>query len=440
MPIIQRPNIVVCLFDSLGVEVEALGGVGLPETADGLPSLSKLFSNGVRFSRAYTPCPESSPARASLFTGLDPCAHGLWTNGVTLPEHEQTFAQRLARAGYSNYLAGRYQLSGVSRWTTEQTRQGEFKQMDWAHGPLHRSRQNAYLSWLQKTSPDDYSRIFIGQANSNNTTVTDQQREALSTLPDELSFNRWVGAGVGRWIETQPPDQAFLAIAGFCVGDMLGTQPHPSTDIESLNGQALAQADGAIGQIMECLESADRLQDTVVIIAAARGNIDALSTNGVIADSGLNEKAIRVPLIIHGAAFRPQTVDGLVSTMDIAPTVLALAKVPCGPRVQGESLLGVVDGSSTLKNWGISRIRRSAASGERDWRSAYYTRNMKLIVSHGELQTETAKMFNLDIDPLEQNNLAHSDTYADQLEQLIDQMIDARCALEDRTEPRIAEF
>lgn len=430
MPVTERPNIVLCVFDSLS----AAGG-GIPETSIELSALPKLYSNGACFNRTYTPCPESSPARASLFTGLDPSVHGLWSNGVTLPEHEQTFAQRLAHAGYSNYLAGRYQLSGVSRWTTEQARRGEFSQMDWAHGPLHRSRQNAYLAWLKKASPKHYSQLFSDQADPNNTELMHQQRDALNALPDSLSFNHWVGQSVGEWIESQSRDQPILAIAGFSVGDRLGTEPHPATDVEHLNEQALQQADGAIGHIMERLQSSNRLHDTVVIVTAARGNIESPGAENV-----LNEKAIRVPLIVHGEAFTSQTIDSVVSTIDIAPTVLAIANVPCGPRMQGESILGLFDGESTARDWSLSRIRQNLSSGERNWQTALVSRNMKLVVDHGKPPAETTKLFNLETDPLEQNNLAGLDSHAPQVEQLLDQMIDARCALEDRTEPRIAEF
>ena len=435
MPIIQRPNIILFLLDSLSALDAAL-----PESANGLPSLSKLSLNGACFNRAYTPCPESSPARASLFTGLDPAVHGLWTNGVTLPDYERTFAQRLSQAGYSTYLAGRYQLSGVSRWTTEQARPGEFSQMDWAHGPLHRSRQNAYLEWLQHARPDYHEQIFAVQADPDDTTVTQRQREALAALPDEFSFNHWVGLRVSQWIESQSMDQPFLAVAGFSVGDMLGTKPQPLTDIESVDEPALKQADNAIGQIMEHLEASHRSEDTVIIVAAARGNAGLLTSDKALADHALNETAIRVPLIFHGAAFKPQTVDSLVSTMDIAPTVLAIASVPCGPRMQGESLLGVLDGTRAPRDWGLSRIRQSLRSGEQNWQTALYTQHMKLVVCHGKQQAKSTSMYNLDEDPLENNDLAETDCHASQLEEMMDQMIDARCALEDRTEPRIAEF
>ena len=437
MPNVERPNILFCLFDSLSV-LDWTEKSSSPELDAGLTTLSQLRSKGAFFNRTYAPCPESSPARASLFTGLDPSVHGLWTNGVALSDNEQTFVQRLAQAGYTNYLAGRYQLAGLSRWTTEQARQNEFNQMDWAHGPLHRSRQNAYLAWLAQSAPKHYSKIFTTQADPENTIAPDEQRAALAALPEALSFNNWVGLRVGEWIEKQSLDKPFMAMAGFCVGDTLGSEPHSITDGESINAQALQQADTAIGQILEKLAANNRAKDTVIIVTAARGN-----TNTLTATDALSEYAIRVPIIINGETIEQRIVDEPMSTMDIAPTVLDMANVPIGARAQGQSLLGVLNGSEKPRGWALSRIRKqNMASGARNWQSALCMKKMKLVVCHDNEQEhqETIKLFNLQTDPLEQNNLAGLDAHAAELEQMIDQMIDARCAMEDRTEPRIAEF
>ena len=432
MPAIERRNIIFCLFDSLSAV-----DIGLPKAAEELPALSQIRKTGVLFSRAYAPNPEGSPARASLFTGLDPCVHGLWTNGVTLPDNERTFVQRLAQSGYSSYLAGRYQLSGVSQWTTEQTRQGEFDQTDWAHGPLHRSRQNAYLVWLQKRTPELYSQIFNDQASPENTVLQQQQRAALEALSDNLSFNYWVGQQVGQWIESQPVTKPFIAVAGFCVGDMLGTEPLPNTDGEGLLAQALKQADTAIGQLVEQVNASSYANDTVIIVTSARGNVHSADREYALA-----EQSIRVPLLIHGAGYAPRDLHSVVSTIDIAPTVLELANAPIGLRMQGESLLGVLNESKAPRGWALTRLRRSLKSPVPNWQTALCTSTMKLVVRHNNKLNaqEAMSLYNLDTDPLEKINLAGLETHAACLEQMIDKMIDARCALEDRTEPRIAEF
>ena len=433
MPVSYRPNILLILFESLSTF-----DCGLSEDLTVMPALSELSRDSVLFTNTYTPCPESSPARASLFTGLDPCVHGLWTNGVRLPPRERTFPELLAQAGYTNWLVGRWQLAGVANWTTELTRPGEFSHVEWAHGPLHRSRQNAYLTWLQQNAPDHYTRIFASQASADDTNVPPEQREAMSDLPDELGFNHWVGERVGNLILSHQSDQPFLAVAGLSVGSSMGANLTQYYDGEDLNERALRQADAAIGRLLDLLAANGRAEDTVVFVAAGRGN----TVPGPDANP-LNERSVRVPLLMRRAGQERRIMDAQQSTMDIAPTILDIARIPVGPRIQGRSLLGVLDGSLPSRNWAMSRIRRGLSPQTRIWQTALRADSMKLVVSHGNTKDPvqaTFRLFDLDADPDELVDLADDEAHAADLEDMIDQMIDARCALEDRTEPRIAEF
>ena len=432
MPAVEHCNIVFCLLDSLSFEdFDSL------DCAGDLPVLSELRKNSVAFTRCYTPSPQSSPARASLFTGLDPSVHGLWINGVALPDKETTFAMRLLSAGYETYLAGRCQLAGVSRWTTEQTRANEYTQMDWAHGPLHRSRQNAYLNWLKEHASEHYSTLFESQADPEITTLSLKQRDALKNLPYESSFNFWVGKCVTEWFKSTSPSKPFLAIAGFSVGDGLGTEPQSGGDGEGLCRKALMQADAAIGCIVEQLKASDHADDTVLIVASARGNCDVAGTA-----NQMKERSIKVPLLISYPGCDQKTIHTPVSTIDIAPTVLKLANVAPGSRMQGSCLPGVADAAEPAASWTMTRLRAFATSGERNWQMAFCADNMKLVVKHGDVPNGQEKMslYNLATDPQEQINLALDQAFTSELEDILDQMIDARCALEDRTEPRTADF
>ena len=149
-----RPNVLLIVFDCLGES-------DLAQNADELPNLTLLSRDSLSFANAYAPSPESGPARASLFTGLDMAAHGVWTDGVALPDHEITLPERFAGAGFYTWLVGRRQLAGVSNWTTEHARAHEYAHFDWAHGPLHRSRQNAYLAWLEEAAADQYASCLL---------------------------------------------------------------------------------------------------------------------------------------------------------------------------------------------------------------------------------------------------------------------------------------
>ena len=435
MPSQSHPNILFVCFDSLS----AIGGA-LSGNSVHTPVFDKLFDKSIRFSHAYTPCPESSPARASLFTGLDPCVHGLWTNGVMLPSHTQTFPDILSKTGYSNWLFGRWQMAGVSNWTTESIRHGSFSHIEWAHGPLHRSRQNAYLLWLQQTATDQYEKIFASQPNADDTNILSEQRKAMSELPDDLSFNHWIGNSVRQNIVKQPTkhqkEQPFLAVAAMAVGSSMGSEPCADTDCEPLNKHAMEQADRALGTVLDDLDKHGKAQDTVIIITAARGTVEN-ATGSLVC-----EQAIRVPLLIHSDSFDAQTIDRPVSTIDIAPTVLDIAGLPVPQSMQGTSLLGVLSGSKKPRGWAISRLR-STFDNQRHWKTALRAGKLKLVVSHGDPEKgkeASYELFDLDADPGEQRNLADDDLHSADLESMLDLMIDARCALENRIEPRIAKF
>ena len=433
MPTVSHPNILIAVFDSLSPIDSCSSSI-----SDSAPNIVTLGDEGAVFASAYTPCPESSPARASLFTGLDPFVHGLWTNGVHLPEHVPTFPKMLAQAGYASWLVGRYQLAGVANWTTEHMRPGEYRRAEWAHGPLHRSRQNAYHVWLRQRAPDHYDRIFPFQADPDDTHVPVEQSAAISGLPDELSFNHWVGERIVDMISSHSPDRPFLAVAGFCVGDSKGAQPTDGNDAEGLDERALRQADQSLGRMMEELACGGRSGNSVVIVTAGRGHVARPAT-----DRLLQESLIRVPLVIRFPEFDRQVIDAPVSTMDVAPTILDIAGLQEGQHLQGMSLLDVLDGSKPPRGWAMSRLRRGSTSLNRHWQTALRSGTMKLVAFHGTPQSGIPvkfKMFDLSTDPDERDNLAENPAHAVALEAMIDLMIDARCALEDRTEPRIANY
>jgi arylsulfatase A-like enzyme len=68
---------------------------------DAAPGALALAQVGVRFTHARTPSPQTLPAHASLMTGHAPAAHGVRTNGQTLPAEAQTLAESLQSAGYA---------------------------------------------------------------------------------------------------------------------------------------------------------------------------------------------------------------------------------------------------------------------------------------------------------------------------------------------------
>lgn len=100
--------------------------------------------------------------------------------------------------------------------------------------------------------------------------------------------------------------------------------------------------DDSVGRILAALDEQGLTESTVVVFTADHGD--------VFGDHGLMLKhfthysgVVRVPLVIAGPGIEPGACAELVSSADIAPTLLALAGEPL-PAAQGSSLVGALHG------------------------------------------------------------------------------------------------
>ncbi len=82
------------------------------------PYLDKMASEGMRFERAYTCSPVSSPARSAIFTGTYPHSNAVWGNDMPLGDNVKTIGQRLSNNGYHTAYAGKWHLSGTDYFDT----------------------------------------------------------------------------------------------------------------------------------------------------------------------------------------------------------------------------------------------------------------------------------------------------------------------------------
>ena len=99
----QRPNILLVTTDQQ--RTDTLGCYG--SAWAGTPHLDALAAEGVCCERAYTTNPVCTPARVSLFTGLQVSRHGAWNVGMNAPGQTRTVAHRLAELGYRTHNIGK---------------------------------------------------------------------------------------------------------------------------------------------------------------------------------------------------------------------------------------------------------------------------------------------------------------------------------------------
>jgi phosphoglycerol transferase MdoB-like AlkP superfamily enzyme len=192
-------------------------------------------------------------------------------------------------------------------------------------------------------------------------------------------------------------ESEFLATSkGLAKARLRGKGALTPPDLESIEAnydRGIRYADDAFRRAFESLEARGFLDKALVIVTSDHG--EELGEHGDLLHPGtLYDELLRVPLIMVGPGVPPGRVDTrLVSTLDVAPTILGLAGIEVPSSMQGRDLFSA-----------------SAEAGEDDvvisqYRDLLYSvrsSRWKLIERRGRQPL----LFNLRSDPTEQRNVA----------------------------------
>ncbi len=98
------------------------------------PNIDRLASQGLVFSRAFTPDPVCSPARSSMLTGRMPHNTGVTRNNEHLRESVSVLSEETRAAGYMTGHIGKWHVHGGYSGPT-------------AYRHVHRSGQRGFDYW-----------------------------------------------------------------------------------------------------------------------------------------------------------------------------------------------------------------------------------------------------------------------------------------------------
>src|SRR5262249_20583686 len=144
--------------------------------------------------------------------------------------------------------------------------------------------------------------------------------------------------------------------------------------------------------------AADR---TVVILTGDHG--EAFGEHGFFYHGRhIWDEVVRIPLFIYVPGAAPRKIARRMSTVDIAPTILDLAGLPADNEARGESLASELFGGELApRPVLIDQPRNPNYPPKRGFIDGPY----KL---HHAIDTDTYRLFDLDADPGETNDLAES--------------------------------
>ncbi len=345
----ERPNVLLITVDTL--RADRLSHLGYPRETT--PNLDALAAEGVSFTRATTPRAKTSPAMASMMTGLYPHEHGVRDLSKPLNTRVPLLAERFRKAGYDTVgLIGNYVLKaeragldrGFRTWiedlpqtmgvppddvpqrTASSLTDAALAALALSPGDIETGVTSPavrvedgrpWFAWVHYMDPHG---LYEPPAEHDRFDAPMRAVPRPEELPRAGRLNPHVA-------EYNVPEEAWLLDGGFDL----------SRVVARYDGE-VRFADAEIGRLLEALGRAGWDQDTIVVVSADHG--ESLGEHQYYFEHGryAYEATSRVPLIVRlppSLAEAPLTglSDADISLVDVAPTLLELAGLePLFPR------------------------------------------------------------------------------------------------------------
>ncbi len=346
-----RPNVVFLIVDDLGyADVSCLEN-GAVKT----PNLDRLAAMGVKFTSGYATAPLCGPSRAGFFTGLYPQRFGFTNNGGGIPTTLPLLPGVLHDAGYHTGLLGKWHSSGpmpYARGCFDETlcspQSSPF--IDYHHPKLAR---NGKVEAFDEYSTDLFAReaeAFIGRnkAKPFALTVTFNAPHILKVVKNAQLIQKEYDASVavGRPMDVPKEPTARPGEAAQFASKFPGDLARADTVA------TITALDEAVGRILDKLRQTGLERKTMVYFFGDNGgHPENRSENLPLRDHkwSVFEGGIRVPFLAAYPGVFPAglTFNHPVSTLDIFPTVTALAGVKPPAHLDGVDLTPFLKGEKT---------------------------------------------------------------------------------------------
>ena len=422
-----RPNILILMVDQLT-------GTLFPDgPADFLhaPNLKRLAARSARFANSYTPSPLCAPARAAFMSGALPKRTRVYDNAAEFASDIPTYAHHLRRAGYQTALSGKMHFVGPDQlhgfeerlttdiypadfgWTPDYRKPGE--RIDWWYHNLGSVTGAGVAEITNQLEYDDDVAHQAVQKLYDLSRGGDARPWCLT-----VSFTHPHDPFVARrkfWDlyegapELEPPKPIAYA----------DQDPHSQRLMDACDWRAfditddhirrarqgyfanISYVDAKIGEILDTLEATR--QEAIILFLSDHGEM--LGERGLWFKMNFFEGSARVPLMIAAPGLPAGRIDTPVSTIDVTPTLGALAGIDLAeimPWTDGENLVPLAQGTArrtpvAMEYAAEGSITPLVCLRDGPWK---YIR----------CQADPELLFNLDTDPGERHNLAGDPAHA----------------------------
>ncbi|MGQ0553878.1 MAG: sulfatase [Planctomycetota bacterium] len=335
-----RWNVLVLTLDT--VRADRLGAYG--HTArDITPHLDALAAESVLFEQAFSNSSFTPPTHASIFTGLLPAEHGLLHWNYQLAKGVKTAAEIFSEAGYRTgaFTPMQTLLSLGLRRGFEEKQSPPYQKVQTALGEQvvladADALNAAALPWLTSSSSQPFFAWIHYYDAHRPYGRQGAEWAGRYTERDDFRLGAEAVGAIEQWYQLTPAKRAAM-----------GLTPEQTQIIKDKYDGGLSYLDDRVGRLLAELRRSGVLERTLLIVLADHGEVlDEHEEEWFSHDPHLWTENTHIPLLIRfpDGMHAKQRVPGLVSQVDVLPTLLDLFRLPPGdPEPAGRSLLPFIE-------------------------------------------------------------------------------------------------
>ncbi len=364
----EKPNLLILMVDQLNGTLFPDGPAPFLHT----PNLRRLAERSTRFANAYTASPLCAPARASFMSGQLPSRTRVYDNAAEFASDIPTYAHHLRRAGYQTALSGKMHFVGPDQlhgfeerlttdiypadfgWTPDYRKPGE--RIDWWYHNLGSVTGAGVAEITNQYEYDDDVAFQAVQKLYDLSRGADPRPWCLTvsfTHPHDPFVARrkyWELYDGAPELEPATPvayddmDPHSKRLMDACDWRGMEITPDHIRRAKQAYFANISYIDDKIGEILAVLE-ATRQEATIVFLS---DHGEMLGAHGLWFKMTFFEGSARVPMMISAPGMKPGRIDAPVSTIDLAPTLAALAGISMAevaPWTEGVNLVPVAGGA-----------------------------------------------------------------------------------------------
>ena len=328
----KSPNVLLILADDHGYgDISAHNGPSIQT-----PSIDRIATEGMRFTRFYANSSVCSPSRASLMTGRYPDRVGVPGVIRTHPEDSWGYFRQDAVTLPSVLKQKDYHTALIGKWHLG---------LEPENHPCRRGfdRFHGFLGDMM----DDYYTHLRHDIN--------YMRHGFDTIdPQEHAtdlFTEWSVDFIRTQAQSSQPFFLYLAYNAPHTpiqppDDWVERVREREPDISPQRAKYIAlveHMDAGIGRVLDTLVETDQLSNTLVIYTSDNGgSMDVGAHNGPLRGQKgeMYEGGIRVPACAMWPGHVPEghVTDQVALLMDLFPTVCEVAGAPIAHEIEGRSI------------------------------------------------------------------------------------------------------